>query len=438
MNDRTIRLVLVGILIVSFFPVANAALTAESAVQSTESSVPPNQTLLVSTQGASVEFGAGIFSFNRSSDRIIWKWTDCPNKCFDVDPLGDGETLFVSKTGEKKPFQINGSDSYNWKATHLNRSTGEIYRQFSVPPETHDIDYLGDGRYIVANKILHDSAEQAWLREAKRQGWINESRETHSHLVYIYNATSDEIVWEYRFVDHFPKNAGDGYANDYTHLNDVDVVDNGSAVLLSPREFDRVVLIDKETKETRWTLGAEDEYSTLHEQHNPVLLSNSPPTVLVADSGNDRIVEYTRRNGSWKQTWIYKNELRWPRDADRLPSGNTLIVDTGNDRVIEVTPDGEIVNTTEIAQAPYDAEIAGLGDEPQGPPMYEIRGSDTNTSTEQVSSVESLQRVWLDYHFTASWILPTWVDPIAFGSMHFSILSFGGLIIMRIRHYLEK
>lgn len=236
-------------------------------------------------------------------------------------------------------------------------------------------------------------------------------------------------------MDHFPKSAGDGYADDYTHLNDVDVVDNGSGVLLSPREFDRVLLIDKESKETRWTLGAEDEYSILHEQHNPTLLSSAPPTVLVADSGNDRVVEYTRRNDSWERTWTYSRNLRWPRDADRLPNGNTLIVDTGNDRVLEVTPSGEIVNETEIAQAPYDAEIAGLGDEPQGPSMYEIRDSDRNENGELTSSTDNLWGTFLDYHFTASWVLPTWVDPVAFGSLHLTVAASVGLAGMWIKSW---
>ncbi|MFC7173233.1 hypothetical protein ACFQL0_07375 [Haloplanus litoreus] len=72
------------------------------------------------------------------------------------------------------------------------------------------------------------------------------------------------------------------------------MIDNGSAFLVSPRNFDRVMAIDRETKETRWTLGEEDNYDILHEQHNPVLLQRDPLTVLVADSENDRIVEYRR------------------------------------------------------------------------------------------------------------------------------------------------
>jgi hypothetical protein len=396
----------------------------------------PNQTLAVSTQGASVEYGAGVFLFNRSSNQQIWRWTKCPNKCFDIDPVGEDSLLIVSKTSDHKPYQIGGNVSYNWKATHLNWKTGEVKRQFSIPVETHDVDYLGEGRYIIANKIRHDNAEQAWLTEAKRKGWIDDTRESHSHLVYIYNATSDQIVWEYRFQEHFPRTAGDGYEADYTHLNDVDVVQNGSSVLLSPREFDRVLLINKSTKETMWSLGQEDEYDILHEQHNPVVLATDPPTILVADSENDRVVEYAREDGTWNQTWVYSEDLRWPRDADRLPNGNTLIVDTGNDRVIEVTPEGEVVNQTAISQAPYDAEIIGYGDEPGGPTMASLNQTSAESTAEGRSLFERVHEAWLDYHFTASWVLPPWLDAVAFASLHGSVaVLMGGVAteVYRIR-----
>ena len=41
--------------------------------------------------------------------------------------------------------------------------------------------------------------------------------------------------------------------------------------------------IDRDNPRVRWTPGSEDDYDTLYEQHNPTLLSESPPTVLVAD-----------------------------------------------------------------------------------------------------------------------------------------------------------
>ena len=53
---------------------------------------------------------------------------------------------------------------------------------------------------------------------------------------------------------------------------------------------------------------------------------------------NDRVVEWTLRDGEWVMTWeLVGGGLDEPRDADRLPNGNTLVVDTQNHRVVEVT-----------------------------------------------------------------------------------------------------
>ena len=305
----------------------------------------------------------------------------------------------------------------------MNWRTGRVIAQFSVPIETHDVDYLGGGKYVVANKINHDGAEAKWVAEAKRQGWIDQNRTTHSHLVYIYDRHQDAITWEYRFVDHYPRSAGDGYENDYTHLNDVDAVQNGSAFLLSPREFDRVILVNRTTKETEWELGSEDNYEILHEQHNPALLSSDPPTVLVADSENDRIVEYQQRNGEWERIWMYTEGLNWPRDADRLPNGNTMIVDSGNDRVLVVEPVGTTVWEYEISRGPYDIERMKYGDEPQGPPMSEIEGAPTRTTSSGEDATSEVERTFQEYYTLAQWILPPGVSPLGFIFLHGALLT---------------
>jgi hypothetical protein len=70
-----------------------------------------------------------------------------------------------------------------------------------------------------------------------------------------------------------------------------------------------------------------------------------------------RVVEYARvGEGEWRRTWTLTGNLNWPRDADRLPNGNTLVVDSMNHRVIEVTPTGEIVWEMYAPWATYDAE----------------------------------------------------------------------------------
>jgi hypothetical protein len=293
-TDPTVRRAVLGAVLVAFLlPSVVGAATYESpGADYAAGTVDADRITFVSTQGTSTQTGAGVYAIDTGSGAVRWSYTACPEKCFDVDPLSDDTVLFVGKTAAGKPWNITNSSTYNWKATHMNWRTGEVIAQFSVPIETHDVDYLGDGRYVVGNKVNHDGAESKWVAEAKRQGWIAENRSTHSHLLYIYDRERDEITWEYRFADHYPSTAGDGYENDYTHLNDVDPVRNGSAFLVSPREFDRVLLINRTTKETEWALGEEDNYDVLHEQHNPVLLSTDPPTVLVAGSENDRVVEY--------------------------------------------------------------------------------------------------------------------------------------------------
>lgn len=412
-------------LIVLLAPVVTSAATyAPAAGVASDVAVGPDTNVtFVSTQGTATRQGAGVYAIDTDTREVVWSYRDCPDRCFDVDPLGNDTVLFVAKTSDHKPWEIGVNATYNWHAIRMNWHTGEVIDEFAVPIETHDVDYLGDGRYAVANKVRTDGAEEKWLREAKANGWIDESRETHSHLVYVYDRPADEIVWEYRFVEHFPRSAGDGYDADYTHLNDVDVVDDGSSMLVSPREFDRVMLIDIDSKELEWTLGEEDDYGTLHEQHNPHLLSTDPPTVLVSDSENDRIVEYRRENDEWTLTWEYRGQLRWPRDADRLPNGNTLIVDSGGDRVIEVTPEKEIVWSVEIADAPYDAERLPYGDEPAGPPMHEI------LPPEKLGEAYEGERglldrggaLWYRYYDLAGWVLPPGVDQTAFVLLNVAI-----------------
>lgn len=63
-------------------------------------------------------------------------------------------------------------------------------------------------------------------------------------------------------------------------------------------------------------------------------------SILVADTGNNRIVEI---DPSDRKVWEYSTRINQPRWAERLPNGNTLIADSGNHRVIEVNSTGRIV-----------------------------------------------------------------------------------------------
>ena len=315
--------------------------------------------LFITTQGTMTLEGqqSAAEAVDTETGNVIWSH-ESYERYFDIEPINDSVVLFLG---------ADGPHGANMWANVVDWTTGERLQRFAVPNDTHDIDHLGDDRYAIADK--------------------------EDHRLLVYDAGTNETVWEYVYAEHYPDSAGGG--EDFTHVNDIDAVDDGSRFLASPRNFDRVMLVDRESKKTVRTLGSEDDYEVLHEQHNPTLLERDPPTVLVADSENDRIVEYRRTNGEWRQVWAYSGSLSWPRDADRLPNGNTLVVDSSGQRVLEVTPGREVVWEITVTKMPYDADLLSLGEEPRGPSMTEYRdrfdGAEGETSEQRrlVGQMES-------------------------------------------------
>ncbi|WP_276271203.1 aryl-sulfate sulfotransferase [Haloarcula litorea] len=326
---------------------------------------------------------------------------------FDVDPLPNGNLLVVSpRSGRTLVYELDPE------------TKERVWEQRLPYEDTHDADKLNDTHIVVSHMRAYD--EEA--------GVANDE-------IVVYDRTEDEVTWRWRYRNHFPASTDGGMGADWTHSNDVDAVGDDQ-FLVSPRNFDQVLLINRTTKEIDMRLGEDGNHSVLNEQHNPDYLEgeNGTPTLLVADSGNNRVVEYAKTNGTWTRTWSVGSEsLNWPRDADRLPNGNTLITDSLNHRVIEVTPTGEIVWEYYATWGPYDAERVAHGDSSTGPTIreqnatgsYEITGSaglragsGQRTSVSSfiqaavagtpLSSVgEELGRLWGHY---APWLRPVWMD----------------------------
>jgi hypothetical protein len=404
------------VLLVLLAPVAASGLMHEDLTVSEDGNrrvndIPAEDVTFVSAQGKEFPTGqARLVAFDTATNKPIWMHSKY-DRYMDVDPLGPNRVLFVARDGsmEKSAFSFD----VTFYAIEMNWRTGEVLRKFEIPPGTHDIDYLGGDRYAIAD-----------LSKDNR--------------VFVYDRSEDEVVWEYRFRNHFPKSAGGGPGG-YTHLNDIDAVDNGSAFLVSPRNFDRVMLIDRGSKRIRWTLGEEDNYDILNEQHNPVLLSQDPVTVLVADSENNRVVEYERTKNGWNRTWTYGKGLDWPRDADRLPNGNTLIVDSNNNRALEVTPGGDVVWDVDIPFEPYDVERPVYGDEPSGPTMSELeaRNDVGRNGVERKSDrlIDRLDAKYMYVYTTAQWVLPTWVGPLEFTLLVIAALIIGVWGTVEVLHW---
>ena len=268
---------------------------------------------------------------------------------FDVDPLPNGNLLVSSpRAGDTVVFELNPE------------TQERVWEERFNMTDTHDVAYLGDDRIAIANM-------RAW----------NASAEVSDDRVVIYNRSTGEFTWEWYFKNHFPESTDGGYNDDWSHVNDVDPVGE-NRLLLSPRNFDQAIVVDIESKEIVERLGSDDDYDVMREQHNPdwLLSENGTPTILVADSGNNRVVEYAKEDGEWVRTWeVGTGSLTWPRDADRLPNGNTLVTDTLNHRVMEITPTGEVVWEYYATWGPYDAERIGTGPESSGPTIRDLNAS---------------------------------------------------------------
>ncbi|WP_227380336.1 arylsulfotransferase family protein [Haladaptatus halobius] len=188
--------------------------------------------------------------------------------------------------------------------------------------------------------------------------------------VFIVNTSSEIITWEWQALVHYSYKSGGPYPNDFTHVNDVEVLPDGR-IMASIRNQDEVVFINRTSGVNEsWTLGEENNHTILFGQHNPDYIpkSRGGPAVIVADSHNDRVVEFQRVNGEWKQSWVWQDaQMQWTRDADRLPNGHTLITDTHGNRILEINEDGEKVWSAQ-SNFPYDAERLGTGDESAGGP----------------------------------------------------------------------
>ncbi|WP_132058936.1 arylsulfotransferase family protein [Halorussus amylolyticus] len=330
---------------------------------------------------------------------------------YDVDPLDNGHLLVTATAqGETLVYELDPETQERVWTERL-----DIH-------DTHDVDLINGDELLVAN-----------MREDGKEDRI-----------FVHNMTTGEIEWEWRFDDHYPEDVG-GPSNDWTHVNDIDKISDGE-YLVSPRNFDQVIVVNRSTDEIDMKLGEDGDHDTLYEQHNPMYLESEDgdPTILVADSENDRIVEYENRDGEWNRTWNLGTEgLSWPRDADRLPNGNTLVVDTMNQRVFETTPEGEVVWEFRAPWAPYDVERMHLGDEPGGPTAsdigetgdYDLTGSSLSVQDGEGVSfwvVETFEGTMLEEQatsFARTWAHVTpWIRPVWMTGWEF-LGAIGGVVV---------
>jgi hypothetical protein len=324
--------------------------TVTDRYESGEATVAPRDGVTVVTTSPRSSADASILAFAPNGSTLYYNETY--DYYFDVDPVpGTSRSVeyvaveFVNANCDLESRIAGGRPCSRNVVERVNLSTGEVTRLFDYktrPKDVggwHDVDRIGEDRFVVAGST--------------------------NDRVFVYNTTTDLIEWQWAVQSAFDTESGGLFPSDWAHLNDVERLPDGR-LMVSARNQDQVVFLDRETGvDDEWTLGTDDDYGTLYEQHNPDFIpaERGGPAVLVADSENNRLVEYQRVGGEWEQTWTWQDEsVQWPRDGDRLPNDHTLVTDSGGDRVLEVDERGEVVWSVPV-DTPYEAERLGTGDE---------------------------------------------------------------------------
>lgn len=370
-----------------------------------------NNITVITSMKSPFENTKALYAFDRDGDLLYF---DDSMGYSDVDPSPEGETtvLYVAREWRSKD-ECDGEMKCSIQIVErVNLTTDDTTRLFTwITPKHqasnwHDVDRISETEYIVAD-IYRDR-------------------------VFVYNTTTREMTWGWNAQTEFAITGGGPYPTDWTHLNDVEVLTDGR-IMLSLRNQDQVVFIKPGRGLLKnQTLGAENKHSVLYEQHNPDYIppSESGPAVVVADSQNNRIVEYQRKGTTWTRTWIWQDaRMQWPRDADRLPNGHTLIADSNGNRVFEVNQEGDIVWHVNITN-PYDVERLGTGDESRDGPSATAANLSSRTLSDtapnQASSTDQPEKdnksIWRSVRLALSrfvppkvinaiaFVLPSWVN----------------------------
>lgn len=345
-----------------------------------------------------------LVAYDRNS-RQVYK-NDTYYLYHDVDPSPRGRTtvMYVASELDVPNSACDGQDCILNIVERVNLTTGtstKLYARADTrqgSSQIHDVDSVNESVLLIGDIGPPDR-------------------------VYMVNIETGRIIWEWRVAEAYTPDSGGHYPGDWTHLNDVEYLDDGR-VMVSLRNHDQVVFIEPgQGLLQNWTLGRDDDHSILYEHHNPDYIprNRGGPAVLVADSENNRIVEYQRVNGTWSRSWLWRDaKLQWPRDADRLPNGNTLVVDSHGGRVLEVTPGGEIAWQMSIPDGGYDIERLGTGDESTGGPSMstlEVNGTVETTPAKSKTPIARFRLATtslvpsLVLHGVL-FVLPMWVTPI--------------------------
>lgn len=341
--------------------------TMEGYTSQLDSSEGTGTSVLIGSQGGGPEWKKHGRVYRVNGQRVVWNHSRADSN-FGVVRLSENRVVagflergYRTGCGQYDPPCIKTGYRI---IEHNGSGNPSVVEEFSYPvrtathSENHDVEPLGDGRFLLADM------------ENER----------------IFIVENETVTWQWNGSSHYEAPA-DPTRRDWLHINDVDVIDEGR-YLVSVRNANQLLVIERgeevvevvnEDRDQRDasclksnqlidTDGDGDvkcgDPAVFNHQHNPQWLRNGH--VLLADSENDRVIELGNQSGGWRPIWSVSEAgdipLDWPRDADRLPNGNTIITDSLNKRVFIVQPDGTLTWSYATKRIPYEADYLGVGE----------------------------------------------------------------------------
>jgi outer membrane protein assembly factor BamB len=336
---------------------------------------------------------------------VTWEWSVPESRVFAVDQL-DEETVLAA-VAVKTPAEDCDEEFLDYaeyddhcitnRVVEIDKASGDVVWEYSWQDEflhyheVHDVERLASGETAIADM----GNDRAFTVD--REGNITWEWHAENHLT---PGTP--------FYEEYGGPVSHGPHDDWTHMNDIDVLADGN-VQLSIRNFDVVIEVDPETNDIVEVVGAPGNHTVFEKQHNPHRIE-SAGTMVVADSENNRITELdiATEDQVWEYTGPPGSSLQWPRDADRLPNGNTLVTDSRNNRILEIDPEGRVVWRFEdlggdVIPLPYEADRIGAEESSTTVPSgHELTDRDERAGTvvETVWKIEALSK----------YVVPTWMQ----------------------------
>lgn len=341
-----------------------------------------------------LELESNIFQHSGRADASIERAGPLPEflpalnaRIMDQQRMQAGWTLWTfgrfSGSGPVYVIVTDEKGRYRW---YVMESTDRRYsdNELVIIPEGI---LLGGG----STKILNWEGDVVWEPPFESHHDITISTFHENHFLYLgyssqgcstsegtaneFDRATKKTIWTWRICEHFTPRLE--YRN-WSHINTIEPFPNERAVLLSPRDQNALLKVDRDTDEIIWILGEGgdfemDDADRFYRQHAPEIEPNG--NILLFDNGISLSEATTRGDGADKareysralelalifdddgkplraeKVWEYKDESLFSggrSEADRLPNGNTLItystLETDYSTLMrEVTTEGEVV-----------------------------------------------------------------------------------------------